>query len=271
MKKEKKESKKIKIGKFSITISDLVITILCVIFMIAVYTSPKVALIVTQKYNEGTQEENKNVQIAFGDKNTEETFKLYFWWYNILHEVGHGLIYYNSDKDFSGPEEEQLVNDFAYAYWNFYGGQENLDKLEPIINYAVEHVKNDENSDVNYMQYAQKNWENESFYTFNNYGYFQFNSVAETLENKKTLEEVLKEMGIENVELSNGKELEYEIIDKETCDKILYDAIDNVKEWGLEFPTTYHKYTPDPMYSYFQATNKFYYNIIMLLDKTLTD
>lgn len=269
--KERNDIKKIKIGKFSTNIGELILIILLIIGLILVFTSPKVALIVTQKYNQGTEDENNNVKIAFGEENTEEKFKLYFWWYNVLHEVGHGLIYYNGNNNMSGPEKEQLVNDFAYAYWSYYGEQDKLDELEPIINYAVEHIKNDENSNMNYMEYARENWNKESFGTFNNYGYFQFNSVSETFKNKKTLEEVLKEMGITNANLSNTKQLNYEYIDKDTCNKILYDAIDNVHEWGLEFPDTYHKYNTNPYYSYFRASNKFYYSITNLFDKSLSD
>ena len=70
--KEKNNIKKIKIGKFSISIGELILIILLTISLILVFASPKVALIVTQKYNQGTEEENNNVKNAFGEENTEE-------------------------------------------------------------------------------------------------------------------------------------------------------------------------------------------------------
>lgn len=260
------KKKVIKIGKLEFTLGGLILTILTAIILILFVACPKVALIVTQKYNAGTDEQNNNVKIAFGEANTEEKYKLYFWWYNVLHEVGHGLICYNGNNNLYGPEEEQIVNDFAYAYWSFYGQQDKLDEVEEIINYAAEHIKNDENSNMDYMEYAKQNWNKPSFGTFNNYGYFQFNSVKETFKNKKSLNAVLKEMGINNANLKNKKILSYDTINEETCDKILYEAIDNAHEWGLKFPKTYHKYITNPYLSYFAPRNEISIYIDILKD-----
>lgn len=272
MKKQKREKKNIKIGPFKIGWFQLVDIISCCILLIVFFSSPKVALIVTQKYNQGTEEQNNSVKIALGEEDTEEKFNLYFLWYNVIHEVGHGLIHYNGkDVKRNGPEEEQLVNDFAYAYWSYYGQQEKLDKVEKIINYAYNHIQNEEGRKMDYMEYAKKNWKKDSFYTFDNYGYFQFSSVKETFKNRKSLETVLNEMGITNANLTNKKVLNYDNITKETSDQILYDAIDNIHDWGLEYPTVYHKYTTNPYYSYFLPQRKVVYDVRMIFDKSLSD
>ena len=121
------------------------------------------------------------------------------------------------------------------------------------------------------MEYTKKNWHKNSFYDFNNYGYFQFASVKNTFENKKTLPEVLAEMGIEGANLSNNTIMHYDVINKETNDKILYDAINNIHEWGLVFPTTYHKYTNNPYNSYFKGGKRYLYKITSLFDFDLSD
>lgn len=193
---------------------------------------------------------------------------MYFWWFNVLHEVGHALIEYNGKIKISRPEEEQLVNDFAYAYWAYYGEEEKLLQVEEIIDYAVAHIQNDEKSDMNYMEYAKKNWNKSSFWKFNNYGYFQFNAGKETFKNKKTLDTVLKEMGITNYTLNNIK-LSYDTIDEANCEKILNDAVDNIHKMGLKFPEVRHMYTKDPYYSYFKDTNKARIALDIWLDKTL--
>ena len=269
--KRKKEKKKIKIGPFNVGLYTIIDISLACLLLIIHFSSPKVGLIVTQKYNQGTEEQNNSVRIALGEDNTEEKFNLYFLWYNVLHEVGHGVIYYNGNKKFNDAEAEQLVNDFAYAYWDYYGNQEKLNQVEEIINYAHNHIENEEGRTMNYMDYAKKNWNKKSFYTFNNYGYFQFSSVKETFKNRKNLETVLKEMGITTADLTKTKVLNYSTINKDVSDQILYDAIDNIHEWGLKYPTTYHKYTTNPYYSYFKPTRKYLYDLTMIFDKSLSD
>lgn len=271
-KNNKKEVKKIKIGPINIRRDILIDICCCIVILIILFASPKQALIVTQKYNSGTEEQNNSVLVTFGNDNTEERFKLYFWWYNVIHEVGHGVVYYNGNKKLSGPEEEQLVNDFAYAYWSYYGEQEKLDRVEEIINYAYDHIQNEEGRSMDYMEYARKNWNKNSFYTFDKYGYFQFSSVKETYKNKKDLKTVLQEMGVKKFDLSKTKKLHYkDTIDKEECNDILYNAIDNVREWGLEFPNTYHKYITNPYYSYFTGNRKIVMDIKLLIDRSLSD
>lgn len=271
MTKRKKEKKKIQIGPFSIKLRTIIdLSVFCLILIIH-FTSPKVALIVTQKYNQGTPEQNNSVKVAFGEVNTEEKFKQYFWWYNVLHEVGHGLKYYNGNNGVYNAEEEQLVNDFAYAYWNYYGNQEELNRVEEIVNYAYDHIQNEEGRKMDYMEYGKKNWNKNSFYTFDKYGYFQFSCVKETFKNKKDLETVLKEMEIKNAVLTDKKVLKYKTLNKKTVDKIINDAIDNIHGWGLKYPKVYHKYTTNPYYSYFQSHRKYFYDLKSFFDKSLSD
>ena len=261
-----------KMGKAEIIVPVIACIIACIFIGLFIYMffSPKVVLIVTPQYNEETSKD-KNVLQAFDNSTLENDFKTYFWWYNTLHETGHMLKAANGDSiKITGAEEEQWANDFAYAYWSRYGEEDRLSDLERIVNYATEHVKNDDNYTGDYMEYAKKNWNNPKFNTFNNYGYFQFNSVKESIKNKRELEDVLKDIGITNVTL-NDNELVYDELTTDTCNKIVIDAINNIHEWGLKFPEMYHKYSIDPFESYSRYTTKGFYGFYTLTDGNLRD
>ena len=121
------------------------------------------------------------------------------------------------------------------------------------------------------MEYAKKHWNDNNFYTFNNYGYFQFSCGKETFKSKKDLKTVLKEMGITNADLSKNKTVNYKTINKDVCNQILNDAINNIHEWGLSYPNVVHKYTTNPYYSYFSPRKKIVNDIIFFFDRSLSD
>ena len=238
----------------------IVIVFFVVIILIYIF-SPRVYSVNTALYNQGTEEDQKNVEIAMGKENTEERFRLYFQWYNVLHELGHGLIYYNNGKEIPIAEEEQLVNDFAVAYWKYYGEEEKIQELENIANYAVEHIGTNYKNGIDYMQLAKensnKNSFNSAFFNFNDYGWFQFSSVKNSFESSKSLEEVLKEMGITKFDLGEQKKLVYDIIDEESSTQIINDAVNNFKSWGLKYPKATHHYQENPNLNYSSSMVKY--------------
>ena len=123
MKKTKK--KQIKIGKLELSENTFELIILGILVFTYIL-SPRCYSITTGLYNKGTEEDQKNVVTAMGNENTENRFKLYFQWYNVIHELGHGLLYYNNGVNIDVADEEQLVNDFAVAYWKYYGEEEKV-------------------------------------------------------------------------------------------------------------------------------------------------
>jgi len=84
-------------------------------------TEKKTVEIITGRYGKGTSEQNEVVDLILGKINTRERFETYFHWYNILHELGHSIMYFNTDVRPHPVNEEQMVNDFAIAYWLYYG------------------------------------------------------------------------------------------------------------------------------------------------------
>lgn len=247
-----------------------VIGILAFIAVIAIIVSailsPKVYLVTTARYGKGSAEDEQNVKIAFSEENTEERFKLYFQWYNVVHELGHGLLRYNSNLKLSRVQEEQLVNDFAVAYWLYYGEPEKIDKLVDITNYAASHIKSDAPEGTYYMDFAEKNFNKKWFNTFNNYGWFQFSSVKESLQKRKDLESVLKEMGINNVKLPERKTLQYPEINEDVSTQVINDAVDNFHSWGLNYPNVCHFFSNDPNENYSRSSRD-YFGIWSFIEK----
>lgn len=257
--KKAKNIKKIKIGKleFEGTPFSLITSLFAIVLLIVFFLSDNVFLIKTARYGKGSEIDNNNVKMALGNENTEEKFNLYFQWYNVLHELGHGILMYNSDVKLSNVEEEQLVNDFAVAYWLYYGEEDKINELSNIVEYAVNNIKSDAEDGVTHKDFAEKNWNKPSFNTFNNYGWFQYSCVKESLNKRKTLDIVLKEMGIENINLPVLEILEYPIINEKVSTQIVNDAVNNFHKWGLEFPDTYQSFSNDPNANYSKNMKNF--------------
>ncbi len=266
MLKTKKEKKQIKIGKLVIadSITELIIVMT---FVLTYFLSPNIFLITTARFGTGSEADNNNVEIVFGSENTEERFKTYFQWYNVIHELGHGILRYNSDIKISAVEEEQLVNDFALAYWLYYGEEEKISELENIVNYAVDNIKSDAPEGVSYIKFAEENWNKPSFNTFNNYGWFQFSSVKESLNKRLSLTDVLKEMGIKNINLPEKELLQYSEINEKTSTQIINDAVENFHKWGLEFPEVYQTFSDNPNANYSKTVKNFLGLYTFLLNK----
>lgn len=257
--KKDNNSKIVKIGPVELVVNkhDCIILGILLLLIILYIISPKVYLVTTARYNHGTKEDQKSVEKALGKENTEERFEIYFQWYNVIHELGHGVKKYNSDIKISSAEEEQLVNDFAVAYWLHYGEKEKLEELEDIVNYAVDHIKSDAKEGQSYMEFAEENWNKASFNTFNNYGWFQFSCVKESLKNKKSLEEVLKKFEIKGLKIPQPEILKYNDITENVSTQIINDAVDNFNEWGLYFPKTYQSFNNDPNANYSRGGKNF--------------
>lgn len=239
----------------------ILIIVLVIVGLVLVYKiSPREYLVSTPSFNIKNEQDIAIVKKTMGEENMEENFRIYFQWYITLHEIGHGLLMYNSqakltsigdttDMNVFSAHQEHLVNEFAYAYWSYYGESDKLEKLGQIIKYAAENIEGP-NTDLSFMEYAEKNYDKEHFMTYNEYGWFQFNSGVEVIKNNKSLKEVLKEMGIENFELPPAKTLKYELTDDEVSIKILNDAKENINSWGLKFPNVVHVFDDDPFKSY---------------------
>lgn len=62
-----------------------------------------------------------HLHLRYCADNAEYNYELYFHWYNLIHELGHIIIMFNSVSHPHPAAEEQLVNNFAVACWQHYG------------------------------------------------------------------------------------------------------------------------------------------------------
>ena len=209
-------------------------------------TEKKTVEIITGRYGKGTSEQNEVVDLILGKINTRERFETYFHWYNILHELGHSIMYFNTDVRPHPVNEEQMVNDFAIAYWLYYGEDEKINFLNEIISYSLIHLKCPAPTGVSHIEYAQEKWGTQDFYNFNDYGWFQFNCVKDSLRERKNLTFVLNQMGIKNIQVQPEKTITYSVINENTARKIIEDAVLTMGKWGLKLPNVYIVFDNDP-------------------------
>ncbi len=202
-------------------------------------------LIITGRYGKGAPSDNEIVDNIFGKEYARERFELYFHWYNLIHELGHGIIEYNSASRLHPVKEEQLVNDFAVAYWTYYGEKEKLDELDTIVSYALKHVKRPADN-LTHIEYAYNNWGKEELMNFNNYGWFQFSCVKNSLSEKKPMESVLPQMGVQCVITNEQQLLPYTLRGEKISEKIVGDAVRIINKWGAALPDVSVAFDDDP-------------------------
>jgi len=232
--------------KFKSSIPAIVILLLAGCAYVICFTPPQVVLITTGRYGQGTAEQNEVVDSVLGEEYAKERFELYFQWYNVLHETGHSIIWFNRQRQPDAVDAEQLVNDFAVAFWAYYGENEKFNDLKSTVAYALENIKRPVDESITYIDYARDNWGKNKFFTFNNYGWFQFSCINNSLREMKPLESVLAEMGVKNIQIQPQKTLVYPVIGEDTASKIIGDAVSILREWGAVVPEIYHTFDNDP-------------------------
>lgn len=209
-------------------------------------TGKKAINIITGRYGMGTSELNHIVDAIFGRIHARERFETYFHWYNLLHELGHGIMCFNADVRPHPISEEQIVNDFAVAYWLIYGENTKINFLDKIISNALENITCPAPSGVSHIEYAYEKWNTEDFHNFNNYGWFQFSCVKDSLRKRKNLEIVLTQMGVKNIKVQPKKTFIYPVIYENVVREIIDDAVSVLRKWGVKLPDTYVTFDSDP-------------------------
>ena len=192
------------------------------------------ARIITGAYQFAPKEQQEMIQNLFG---TDAAYKyeIYFHWYNVIHELGHAIMNFNCAQRPHPAEEEQLVNNFANAYWKHYGELEKLEEVAEIVKDTLSKFVVPDQKNVGYMEYAKENWGTDGFFTFNNYGWFQYNSVLTAMEEAQNLEHVLHEMCGNKLCTQKTEMLKYTVSDDMPM-LIVTDAVKNLRKWGVCLP-----------------------------------
>ena len=192
------------------------------------------AEILTGQFHTASVSDQQMIRSLFGE-HTEQKFELYFHWYNLIHELGHAVMDFNAPKRPHPAEEEQLVNDFATAFWNTYGEAEKFDRLSQVVLQIQSRFPCLVTDGSDHVTYAKSIWGSERLMTFEIYGWFQFSCVAHSLANIRTLPEVLESMGISVPGIPKEKMILCET-EKEEPEKIIRKAVKILKEAGLSLP-----------------------------------
>ena len=201
--------------------------------------------IIAGLYGKGMPEQNELVDRILGKGNAAERFALYFHWYNLIHELGHGVMWFYSEPRPHPVDEEVLLNQFAVAYWKQYGEAAKLKALEETLAYALRQYDRPACENVSAEDYAKENWGKETLYNFNNYGWFQMSCVADTIRNPVCLRDVLVKMGVNGVAKQPEKLLCYEL-GTDTSAGIVQDAGTILREWGIALPDVRVTFDDDP-------------------------
>ena len=172
------------------------------------------------------------IRSVFGD-DADNLLELYFHWYNIIHELGHTLMALNSPSRQSDVDEEQLVNDFAVAYWSIYGAKEKWRRFQEKIPEIFLRYRGPEIAPGDYLDYYRQKWNESATFSFHVYGWFQFQCVLESLRKKEPLSSVINRIGVANPIPQPAKTLTYPLgLDAPTM--IVKDALDILSAWGMK-------------------------------------
>lgn len=190
--------------------------------------------IVTGQYRMAPSEQKQMIQELFGE-DAEYNYEIYFHWYNVLHELGHAIMMFNASSRPHPAEEEQLVNNFAYAYWKHYGEQQKINELHSIVDETIQKFTVPTCNGEFYLDYVKNVWGTKELYSFNNYGWFQFSSVQAAITEAPNLEQVLNRMCSTKVFPQKFKTLKYEVCDQ-MASQVIADAVRLMKDWGVLLP-----------------------------------
>lgn len=190
--------------------------------------------ITTGQYITAPLEQKLMIKNLLGE-DVEYNFEIYFHWYNMIHELGHAVFEFNCSNRPHPVDEEQFVNNFAIAYWRHYGEIEKLETLYSLVHESLSKFIVPTHNNKNHLVYAKEQWGEEEFCSFNNYGWFQFSCVENSISQQISLEQALSDMGLTNVQWQKGVLLKYEV-DKMMPYKVIEDAKKILCSWGIILP-----------------------------------
>jgi hypothetical protein len=123
----------------------------------------------------------------------ESFYRLYFYWYNIAHEVGHILRsrYHRATPD--QYVEEAACNAFAVAYWRARGEHAHLAELQERLSVALATLDDPVPAGENRQGYFRQHYQElgQSPYT---YGHYQFGMVLAELGREAPFVDMLREV-----------------------------------------------------------------------------
>ena len=190
--------------------------------------------IITGQFSQAPEDQQQMIRELLGD-DAEYRYELYFHWYNVLHELGHAVMMFNSPSRPHPAEEEQLVNNFAAAYWRHYGEAEKLAELGRLVDETLQKLPVPVQDGEDYLAYAKRVWGSDVFFTFNSYGWFQFSGVKAAIAREESLAQALAAMGVGEIVPQDAQTLCYAVCEQ-MSGQVVADAVQRIKSWGAALP-----------------------------------
>jgi len=190
--------------------------------------------IITGQFSQAPEDQQQMIRELLGD-DAEYRYELYFHWYNVIHELGHAVMMFNSPSRPHPAEEEQLVNNFAVAYWRHYGEAEKLAELSRLVDETLGKLIVPARDGEDHLAYAKRVWESDEFFSFNNYGWFQFSGVKVAIAREESLAQALAAMGVGEIVPQDAQTLCYAVCEQ-MPGQVVADAVQRIKSWGAALP-----------------------------------
>lgn len=190
--------------------------------------------IVTGQYQAAPAEQKEMIRQLFGE-NAEHKYEIYFHWYNLIHELGHVVMMFNTASRPHPAEEEQLVNYFATAYWRLFGEEEKVNELCALVGQTISKFTVPAQGTDTYMDYARKKWGQDELNNFNNYGWFQFSSVQNAIACNQSLEQAIYQMTSLHLPSLKREIFTYDVDDKMAY-RVIGDAVSVLAGCGIIIP-----------------------------------
>ena len=189
--------------------------------------------IITGQYSAADTAQRALIDALWGSS-AARYFELYFHRFNVIHELGHAIMIYNQPDRPHPAREEQIVNNFAAAFWRHYGEHDSLHTLTRIVERALARLPAP--SQEGYLEYAEKNWGKQDFMTFEHYGWFQFSSAKHALSSDIGLAQALTHMSAFPVTPPNISSLSI-TASENMAQSVVSEALRVLRAWGVTLPS----------------------------------
>lgn len=206
------------------------------------------AILYTGRWKNASPADREILSAIFGKERLATDFPLYFYWFNVVHELGHVLMRQYAKERIPREAEEQLVTDFAVAYWRAYGEPDKLATLEELVTRVLPRFQSPDTDDLGHLAYAAAHWDDRAFFTFNNYGWFQFHCTADALRRARHLPDVLAEMGLPGRSLCSLATQVYDLSEPDVAFTVVKETMKRLAcHYQVTFPEQWeHRMADDP-------------------------
>jgi hypothetical protein len=200
--------------------------------------------IISGRYETGSEESQTGYRKLFGDDNILYKFDLYFHWYNLVHEMGHCLVE-KYGRVLSKVNEEMYVNELAVSYYRYIGETVRLGELEGYLREVVSKVPSPVPEGQTFTGFFESIWGTEILNNVMMYGYFQLNSVLEAMNNARSFDEAVADLGavLKRAELTGCTEE----VNSSNAHLFIDSAMKNMRASGLDVPDIVLELVDDPM------------------------